>query len=96
MSFLDHQRRNEKLHINQRNARGHVGERVSQRQSEILFFESRFEFRGHRFGRFLGDHFQSGRKGVPGANCAAQQIQRFRKALLELAHSPSSLDIARP
>src|SRR5208282_2597170 len=80
---LQHHRRHEELNVDQRNTVGEVEQGVAYREPEFLFFVELAEFSGNGFGDFVGNHFESGGKGVSGANGAGEGIDGLGKLLLK-------------
>src|SRR5208282_5804232 len=78
-----HHRRHEELNVDQRNTVGKVEQGVAYREPEFLFFVELAEFSGNGFGNFVGNHFQSGGKGVSGTNGAGERIDGLGKLLLK-------------
>ena len=67
-----------------RDALGEVNEGVADGKAEFLLFVKLAEFARDGLGEFVGDHFESGGKGVAGADCAGEGVDGLGKFLFKL------------
>src|SRR5262245_38831582 len=72
----------EEAGVNQRNSLAERLQSVGQRHAEVLLVEEQPEFAADWLGNFVRHHLQRRRKCVARAYCSRNQIDRFRKLLL--------------
>ena len=89
---LNQHRGREEPDVEQRHAEREVVERVFHRQPEVLLVEGLPELRADRLVHLVGDHLQTGRKGMAGLQRAGNQIEPFGELLFERPHPLRPLD----
>src|SRR5207247_3827785 len=77
-------------HVEDRDASGHLVQRVAQRQTEVLLLERLLELRADRFLELVGDHAKRRLERVTGADRARQEVERLGELLLEALQAPRS------
>ena len=87
---LDEDRRHEEPHVENRDARGHLVQRVAQREAEVLLIERLLELRADRIGHLLRDHAERRLERVSRPDGPRHQIERLGEVLFELLQSRRS------
>src|SRR5258708_18581243 len=84
---LQHNRSDEELHIDKRNALGEIDKGIADGHAKFLLFVELAKFGGDRFRDFVGNHFERSGEAVAGANRASQGVDSLGKKRLKLLKS---------